>query len=118
MAFLAIMLSSLMPTVSHAIQAHRASEAVLHEVCTAEGLRTVSVAHGDAGDHAPAQHQDHGQDCQYCRLQSDSPTLPAPFHATPLPRVDAPSRPRLFYAAPERLFAWVSANPRGPPRFS
>jgi Protein of unknown function (DUF2946) len=112
------MLSSFMPTISHAVQDERLSSMVLHEVCTGEGLKTVAFAHDETGGQQPAKHQDHAQDCPYCRLQSDSPPLPTSLRAILHPLVTGTSYPCLFYASPERLFVWVSANPRGPPRFS
>jgi hypothetical protein len=117
-ACIAVTLASFMPMVSHAVQAQRAAEILLHEICTANGLRTVDIA--AANDHAgtPEKHQGHANDCPYCRLQADHPALPPLPHDVPIAGQIHASHPLLFYRSPYRLFTWVSANPRAPPYFS
>lgn len=117
MACIAILLSSFMTSIASALEARQAGDLTPHEICTAEGVKTVEFAPGSAAS-PPAKHQGHAQDCPYCRLQSDSPALPPALHAVSHHLTTGSSRPHLFHGAPERRFVRVAANPRAPPRFS
>lgn len=113
-AILAILLSSLLPTLGHAIGSGAGKSFV--EVCTSQGSKWIQA--GDEGtDDAPASAHllDH---CPYCSLQGSTPGLPpAGALALPVPTL-AHAVPRAFLAAPRTLHAWRSAQPRAPPQFS
>jgi hypothetical protein len=76
----------------------------------------VAQAAADAG--APVQAAEHLAHCPLCALGADLPALPpaaAAAWALPPAVADVPS---LFLHAPHTLFAWRSAQPRGPPSLS
>lgn len=108
LACAAVLLSAVMPTLSHAFAPNRA-DAVLAQICSPSKL----MAGADAqGPHDKSSL--HMQDCPYCRLQFDTPVLPT----VPVPLklgTIAARHPTLFYQSPTPLFSWVAANPRAPP---
>jgi hypothetical protein len=109
---------ALLPTLSHALAFARGG-AAWAEVCTPQGMRLVSVDAAQAVDTgAPVQVAGHLEHCPLCALGADLPVLPpAPRAALALP-LGAAEMPALFLHAPRTLFAWRSAQPRGPPLFS
>ena len=118
LALVAMLALALLPTVSHALAFARGG-AAWAEVCTPQGMRLVSVDAAQAVDTgAPVQAAGHLEHCPLCALGADLPALPpAPLAALPQPLGVAPM-PALFLHAPRTLFAWRSAQPRGPPSFS
>ena len=115
LALVAMLALALLPTVSHALAFARGG-AAWAEVCTPQGMRLVSVDAAQAVDTgAPVQAAGHLEHCPFCALGADLPALPpAPAAALPLPLGSA-EPPALFLHAPRTLFAWRSAQPRGPP---
>lgn len=114
LALVAILLMALAPVLSHALQVRGA--ATWSEVCTAQGARWVDVDGALVGAPAdthttPAQVFDH---CPWCSLHSGDALLPRLPAAVALP-AGVDTVPRLFLAAPRTLFAWLAAQPRGPP---
>lgn len=123
LALVAMLALALLPTVSHAI-AFAAMDSrggvAWAEVCTPQGMRLVAVdaAQPAADRSAPVQAAGHLEHCPLCALGADLPALPpAPPAALPLP-LAAADPPPLFLHAPRTLFAWRSAQPRGPPLFA
>ncbi|WP_281662945.1 DUF2946 domain-containing protein [Paraburkholderia fungorum] len=114
LGLLAILMSTLAPTVSQALAAHNRLGEALSSYCTAEP-DTTPLAHAGKSSHSSAFHW---QACAYCGMLAHAPVLPgtpAVFAATQLvvraPVVatrDALHVP-LFYTA---------AQPRAPPVFS
>jgi len=115
LALAAMLALALLPTVSHALAFVRGGSAWA-EVCTPQGMRPVPVDASQAVDTgAPVQAAGHLEHCPFCALGADLPALPpAPAAALPLPLGSA-EPPALFLHAPRTLFAWRSAQPRGPP---
>ena len=118
LALVAMLALALLPTVSHALAFARGGSAWA-EVCTPQGMRLVSVDASQAVDTgAPVQSAGHLEQCPLCALGADLPALPPALpDALPLP-LGAAEMPALFLHAPRTLFAWRSAQPRGPPSFS
>jgi hypothetical protein len=127
MALLAILAVALLPTLSHA-RAHALEQGAggWAEVCTQQGPKRVAVdADGKLVDTVIELAADpsavgaaHLQHCPLCALSFDAPALPATLPAAlPLPVADA-AAPAAFLHAPRTLFAWRSAQPRGPPTHS
>lgn len=108
----------LAPTVSHALAA--AGSTAWVEVCTAQGMRWVSLDEGSSATPAeasrgPAAHLEH---CPVC--SSGGPGLaPPPVLPlwAPLPTLrEGP--PERFQQAPRTAHVWRAAQPRAPPFFS
>lgn len=95
------------------VQAMMASDQWV-EVCSASGSKWVALD-ADANDDGAPTSSGMGH-CPLCTL--DQPKLDWP--STPnltVPRPAAPTEiPELFLAAPYRLFAWSTADARGPPQ--
>jgi hypothetical protein len=112
LGLLAILLSTLAPTVSQTLAAHHRLGDALATYCTAEAA---AGATQDAGPHAPAQHW---QACAYCGLLAHVPVLPgvSVLFAVSLAvarATVAPSRPEVRAPA-----SHTTAQPRAPPAFS
>jgi hypothetical protein len=115
-ALSAILFAALSPTISHALsEAVAATETV--QVCTAQGMVTVTVDKADAGKPAPAP--DHlAKHCTYCATHGGAPALlPGQAFVVPLLSRDT-SHPPLFYQSATPLFAWAPGYPRAPPSLS
>lgn len=98
-----------MPTFARAFATDRAA-AMLLEICSARGATYAK----SPGSETSGKYAGMMDDCPYCRVHVDLPVLPpAPLQ---LPQFKITSeRPALFYQSPTPLYAWVVANPRGPP---
>lgn len=112
LGLLAILLSTLAPTVSQTLAAHHRLGNALATYCTAEAG---AGATQDNGQHAPAQHW---QACPYCGLLAHVPVLPGvsvPFAVSlAVARATvAPSKPEV-----RALATHTTAQPRAPPAFS
>lgn len=118
LAFVAMLALAMLPTVSHALAFVRGG-AAWAEVCTPQGMQLVVVDASQTPDSpSPTQAAGHLEHCPLCALGADLPALPpAPPAALMLPLTGAEA-PALFLHAPRTLFAWRSAQPRGPPPFA
>ncbi|MBU1358588.1 MAG: DUF2946 domain-containing protein [Gammaproteobacteria bacterium] len=113
-AMLAIVMSSLMPLMSHAF---RSTPAGWIEVCTSLGAKWVDAADARDGTSAPTKAPvDHAQaHCPYCSSHLAQLGMP-PAAAAALPL--SPVRlglPPIFFSATRTPFAWAQAQPRAPP---
>jgi hypothetical protein len=116
LAFLAVLLNALAPSVSHALAASRPDIPV--DVCSEHGGAQLAVAvallNQDQGHH-------HGgllKDCGHCLAHFGGAGMP-PSDLAVLPLAPAaPERPYLFYHAPRPLPLLCVAAPRGPPTFA
>lgn len=124
-ACLAVLMSALAPTVSHALAA-KARGASWSDICTA------GIGHnaGHDKDHSSANRANNGtrpdtgsgsgsgmdmNDCGYCvpHAGSAGPPRTAVFF---LPAITVPfAHPALFYQSPAPLFIWSAAQSRAPP---
>jgi hypothetical protein len=113
-AVLAILLSSLAPSLSHALASGAGSNWV--EICTTQGSKWIAAGE-DGTERAPASAHvlDH---CPYCSLHAPTLGLPPVASLVHLPLRLAHEVPRAFLPAPRTQHAWVSAQPRAPPLFS
>jgi hypothetical protein len=116
LALVAMLAMALLPMVSHALAFSRGDAGRWAEVCTPQGMRLVLVdADSAVSDAPPVQAASHLEHCPSCALGADSLGLP-PTHAPAPPQPLFPGHvPLLFLHAPHTLFAWLSAQPRGPP---
>jgi hypothetical protein len=114
---LAILLSALLPLLSHLALPRDA--AAWTEVCTVTGAKFVRVDVGPSESPGSRPDKDNMASmmdrCPYCAIHTAAPALPpAPLNW----RLDESlrfERPRLFYLAPRPLFAWTRALARAPP---
>jgi hypothetical protein len=113
-AVLAVLLASLAPTLSLALGA--ANSATWVEICTTQGSKWVATGEDGSG-HAPASIHPL-EHCPYCSLHTPTLGLPPLTGVQPLPVRLSHAVPVAFLAAPRTLHAWLSAQPRGPPRLS
>jgi hypothetical protein len=114
LAALAILLASLAPSLSHALASAAGTDWI--EVCTTQGSKWIAAA-DDGSERAPASVHvlEH---CSYCSIHAPALGLPPANDSAQLPSRLAHEIPLAFLAAPRTLHAWVSAQPRAPPRFS
>ncbi len=115
-ALVAMLALALLPTVSHALAFARGG-AAWAEVCTPQGMKVVAVDAAQAGGE-PVLAAGHLEHCPLCALAADhaAPPPAAPVVlALPAGRMLMPAA---FLHAPRTLFAWRSAQPRGPPSIS
>ena len=110
-ALVALLLATLGPAIGRVVGA--ADGRALGEVCTAQGA--VSLRGG--GPAAPASQHDAThlfEHCPACSLHSQVLGLPPATVRVPLlPLVF--EAPRRLFAAPHTPYAWLAAQPRGPP---
>ena len=112
-AIAAILMLALAPSISRLLNAERAGEFSLLDVCRA------SAGPSQGGDLVPASSDaplskhflDH---CPYCHLQGQEHLLAATPSTVALLELQF-AMPRLFYMAATPLHAWYSSPPRGPP---
>lgn len=113
-ACLAILMGSLAPVLTHAIERSPGHDWI--EVCTtlgAQWIDTADDARQGATPEAPSEHAQ--QHCPCCA--SHAPTLGMPPASTvvlTMPRLRA-GLPELFLQSPRTLHAWSTAQPRAPP---
>ena len=110
---------AVLPAVSHALSFQRGGASHWAEVCTPQGMKLVAVDAALPGQtSAPLQAAGHLEHCPFCTLHGlDLAPPPAPAAALPQ-AVAVRSEPLLFLQAPRTLFAWRTAQPRGPPTVS
>lgn len=112
-ALLAILFGALAPAFSQAVTPP-AGLAGTMEICTMDGIRTMSL--DDAGSQNPPP--DHFlKHCSYCLSHSTPPALPPTTGFVIASAATAERYPPLFYRAAHALFPWTAANPRAPPAF-
>lgn len=100
-----MLMTALMPAFSRAFASDRAANAVLLEICSATYSKSPDSDSKQTGKM---------DDCPYCRVHFDLPVLPPTPAQLPHFKITS-ERPALFYRSPTPLYAWVVANPRGPP---
>jgi hypothetical protein len=119
-ACLAILMSALAPSVSHALALARGVDIAWMEVCSVAGVKLVKADAGVDKAGAPASHETLAQagHCPYCSTHAASFALPP--KASPAFQLtgDAGLRPMLFYQSPRPLPVWTDAHSRAPPLVS
>ena len=126
-ACLAILMSALAPTISHALAAHkRAAGWAEADICTvAPGhaathvmpMHPADAANKSANKSGMGQQDMDMTDCPYCVPHGGAAGLPHPVIAS-IPLLPVPfAHPALFYQSPAPLFIWSTAQSRAPPAF-
>lgn len=109
-AIFAILLAALAPSVSYAVGSADGVSSI--DVCTSQGSKWIQV--GENGPEPASEHLlDH---CLYCSLHTPTLGLPPAAPTALLTSRQAHEVPLGFLGAPRTLHAWVSAQPRAPPR--
>ncbi|MFY7941570.1 MAG: DUF2946 domain-containing protein [Burkholderiaceae bacterium] len=120
LALFAMLAAVLLPTLSHAVHAAK-GDSIWVEVCTAQGARFVALGEDPGADRSSDQGSSnakkHSESCPYCGSSPAMGLPPAAAGAVWVPHVSA-LEPPLFLHAAHTLFAWRTAQPRGPPSFS
>jgi hypothetical protein len=116
-ALLAVLAMALVPSLARALAHGQGAGVQWVEVCTAQGMKLVAVAdHGatEPGDtpHTLLPQLEH---CPLCTLGHGGPALPSAAFALQPPPAAARAVATRFLHAPRTLYAWRSAQPRGPP---
>lgn len=112
-ALLAILFGALAPAFSQAVGPQDRLAGSM-EICTMDGVRTVSLDDGGTDAPPPEHFLKH---CSYCLSHSTPPALPPPANFVIASATGAERYPPLFYQATHALFPWTAANPRAPPVF-
>jgi hypothetical protein len=115
-AFCAILLAALAPSISHAVAAAKGIPNGWTEICTVDGAKLVKLD-GTSSSEAPAPDKKatHFEHCPFCLHHAVSLGLP-PNADFVMPSIEgSPVLPALFYQASRPLFAWAAAQPRAPP---
>jgi len=116
LALTAMLAMSLLPTLAHALNFAQGGKSSFTEICTPQGTQWVQLDGASAADDRPLAASDHMEDCPYCSRAMSITGLPS---AAPQLQLQPPSggaKPPLYLHAPRTLFAWASAQPRGPPQ--
>jgi hypothetical protein len=110
-ALFAMLMLALAPAVSRWLAS--APDNIAIPFCHAAGEGMSHVHTHASGDSLALQLDD----CGYCSMQADLPALsPAPAYTSAVLHL-VRWAPRLFYHAPQPLFAWHGVQSRGPPAF-
>ena len=115
-AIIAVLMSSLAPTVSQAVSLAQYGQGISIEVCTTTGVKMTQVIDAsvasvvsDADELAQASGH-----CPLCVVHG-SYVLPLNHELSFAKPVNSNIYPQLFYQSPKPLFAWVALPPRAPP---
>jgi hypothetical protein len=116
-ACLAILMSALAPSASHALALARGVDIAWMEVCSVAGIKRVKADAGIDKAGAPASHDTLAQagHCPYCGTHAASFALPPAAAPAFQLTGGAGMRPLLFYQSPGPLPVWTDAHSRAPP---
>jgi hypothetical protein len=109
-AILAVLMSSVAPTVSQAVSLAQNGQGISIEVCTTTGIQMTQVIDASDADE-PAQANGH---CPLCVVHGNF-ALPLNHELSFAKPVNSNIYPQLFYQSPKPLFAWVALPSRAPP---
>lgn len=116
-AFCAILLASLAPSISHVVAAAKGTPNGWMEICTVTGAKLVQIDDGKSHTPSSGDKNLHFEHCPFCLNHAVAAGMPPGDFV--LPVVAGTSVvPLLFYQASYPLFAWTTAQPRAPPVLS
>jgi Na+/phosphate symporter len=115
-AIIAVLMSSVAPTVSQAVSLAQHGQGISIEVCSTTGVKMTQVIDAsvasvvsDADELAQASGH-----CPLCVVHG-SYVLPLNHELSFAKPVNSNIYPQLFYQSPKPLFAWVALPSRAPP---
>jgi len=112
-AIIAVLMSSVAPTVSQAVSLAQHGRGISIEVCTTTGVKLTQVI--DAGVASDADESSQvGGHCPLCMVHG-SYVIPLNLELSFAKPVNSNIYPQLFYQSPKPLFAWVALHSRAPP---
>ena len=117
-ASLAILMSALAPSASHALALARGVDIAWMEVCSVAGIKRVKADVGIDKAGAPTSHDTLASHCPYCSTHAASFALPPAASPAFQLTGGAGMRPLLFYQSPRPLPVWTDAQSRAPPLVS
>lgn len=121
-AIIAVLISSLAPSISLALTPQKSNLNMMDFVCSASGMQMIATASVDdtkssAADQSKNQQILIDDHCPYCALQGN--------YVLPLNNAldfefpqNSTIYPSLFYKSPKPLFAWLTLPSRAPPSIS
>ncbi|AKZ64327.1 hypothetical protein F506_18125 [Herbaspirillum hiltneri N3] len=111
-AILAVLLMVLAPTFSVASQAwsQERGGSFWMEICSALGDKAANDGDRDSGKNTSSSSH-----CPYCLMHADAVAPPRQQRLAEAVFTISHFLPRLFYSAPQPLFAWTVASSRAPP---
>jgi hypothetical protein len=112
-AIIAVLMSSVAPTVSQAVSLAQHGQGISIEICTTTGVKMTQVIDASVASDAGESAQANG-DCPLCVVHG-SYVLPLNLELSFAKPVNSNIYPQLFYQSPKPLFAWVALPSRAPP---
>lgn len=115
-AIIAVLMSSVAPTVSQAVSLAQHGQGISIEICTTTGVKMTQVIDAsiaNVASDADESSQANG-DCPLCVVHG-SYVLPLNHELSFAKPVNSNIYPQLFYQSPKPLFAWVALPSRAPP---
>lgn len=121
-ALAAMLFASLVPTISHALEAQKGSQTLWQEVCSAQGIKFIPAALAASNTDAQKQNDSqpnkmgmHFEHCPYCFSHAGSLGLPASSTALFLAEINAVEHIDI-YASPFVVSYYSTSHPtRAPP---
>ncbi|AOK55294.1 DUF2946 domain-containing protein [Burkholderia stagnalis] len=110
LGLLAILMTSLAPTISQAVAAQNRVDALLSAYCTAQ-----PGAASDTSDPASHDALAHLQACGYCNLLTHAPALPTPEASFAATVQAIHQRAETRFESLRRVLPLTAAQPRAPP---
>jgi hypothetical protein len=112
-AIIAVLMGSVVPTVSQAVSLTQNVQGMSIEICTTTGVKMTHVIDlGIAGNTEDLAQS--GEHCPLCVIH-DNQALPLNLGLSFAKPVNSNIYPQLFYQSPKPLFAWVVLPSRAPP---
>jgi hypothetical protein len=115
-AIIAVLMSSVAPTVSQAVSLAQHGQGISIEICTTTGVKmthVIDTSIANVASDADESSQANG-DCPLCVVHG-SYVLPLNHELSFAKPVNSNIYPQLFYQSPKPLFAWVALPSRAPP---
>jgi hypothetical protein len=112
-AIIAVLMSSLAPTVSQAVSLTQNDQNISIEICTTTGVKMTHVIDLSLSGNADESAQSGGH-CPLCVVHGNY-VLPLNYELSFAKPVNSNIYPQLFYQSPKPLFAWVALPSRAPP---
>ena len=112
-AIVAVLMSSLAPTVSQAVSLTQNVQDISIEICTTTGVKMTHVIDLSLSGNADESAQSGGH-CPLCVVHGNY--VPTLNHELSFAKpVNSNIYPQIFYQSPKPLFAWVALPSRAPP---
>ncbi len=115
-AIIAVLMSSVAPTVSQAVSLAQHGQGISIEICTTTGVKMTQVIDAsiaNVASDADESSQANG-DCPLCVVHG-SYVLPLNHELSFAKPLNINIYPQLFYQSPKPLFSWVALPSRAPP---